>query len=172
MPYPQPSICQFPANGVEQVVGTVVVVVLAGVVVVVALGAVVVVIVLVVVVVGAAGGSGMGQIVSGPNRRHFPTSFSRQRLYFARRKRPHAFTICGAHVERHSALEATSVASARPLATAAARMVIVAKRFTVPVPICSAPDSGAPVKVDAATPMRHRVGADTRREVGVLSPRV
>src|SRR5262245_48254780 len=169
MPFPQPSICQFPANGVEQVVGivvvvvlgtvvvvvvgTVVIVVLAGVVVVVALGAVVVVIVLVVVVVGAAGGSGMGQIVSGPNRRHFPTSFSRQGLYFARRKRPHAFTICGAHVERHSALEATSVASARPLATAAARMVMVAKRFTVPVPICSDPDSGAPVKVDAAAPM-------------------
>jgi hypothetical protein len=162
MPYPYPpsSIIQFPTNGVEQVVGTVVVVVvgtvvvvvLAGVVVVVALGAVVVVIVLVVVVVGAAGGSGVGHIVSGPNRRHFLTSFSRQRLYFARRKRPHASAICGAHVERHSALETISVASARPLATAAARIVMIAKRFTVTVPSVSDPDSDAPVKVERRDP--------------------
>ena len=88
-------------------------------------GAVVVVVVAtgtVVIVVGGEGRGGTGHIVSGPSRRHCRTRCSRQRLYFARRKRPHTSAMCGAHVERHSALEATGVASDWPLATTAARM--------------------------------------------------
>src|SRR4029077_4678552 len=86
-------------------------------------GAVVVVVVatgMVLIVVGGEGGADAGHIVFGPNRRHCRTRASRQRLYFAGRKPPHAVAICGRHADRHSALEATCAASAWPLATSTA----------------------------------------------------